>query len=182
MEQVPALSATSRVLHAIIALAMIVLLAVGIYMEEFEVFALYDIHKSVGTIVIVFALARVIWRIIQGWPTPVGDNSKVQLMVAKAIHWILILATVLYPLSGMMMSGAGGHGIYVFGLEVIAENIDAVTGDTVPLSEAVAGLGHTLHGGMVWLVISAIVLHVVGALKHHFIDKDATLTRMFSGK
>ena len=180
MAQVLTLSVTSRILHAIIALGMITLLAVGIYMEEFEVFALYDLHKSFGVIVFVLALARVLWRIKKGWPTPVGESSKVQLMIAKAIHWILILATVLYPLSGMMMSGAGGHGLFIFSLELMAENV--VNGDTVPVNEAIAGLGHTLHGSMVWLVIGAIVLHVVGALKHHIIDKDATLTRMFFGK
>jgi len=175
------LSGTTKVLHMIIAFGMIILLAVGIYMSEFEVFALYDIHKSVGAIMFVLALARVLWRIKKGWPSAVGEMSKVQHAIAKAIHWILIISTVLYPLSGLMMSIGGGHGLSIFGLELIAETLDAA-GETVALNGAIGGLGHDIHGLITYFVIAAIVLHVVGALKHHLVDKDATITRMFSFK
>ena len=178
MEHVQLLSKTSRILHAVIAFAMIALLAVGIYMEEFEVFALYDIHKAFGAIVLVLAVIRVVWRISKGWPTALGHASKTQLLVAKAIHWILILATVVYPLSGVMMSVGGGHGLSIFGWVVVPENIDAATGEAVAVNEMIAGLGHNLHGTLTYFVIGAILLHVVGALKHHIIDKDGTLTRM----
>lgn len=175
------LSGTTKLLHIIIALGMITLLAVGIVMSEFEIFALYDIHKSVGAIMFVLALARVLWRINKGWPSAVGVMSKIQQFIAKAIHWILIISTVLYPLSGLMMSIGGGHGLAIFGLELVAETADAA-GDAIPVNAFVGGLGHDIHGLIVYFVIGAIVLHVVGALKHHLIDKDETIIRMFSLK
>lgn len=174
------LSAKTKILHGIVGLGMICLITVGIYMEEFEVYALYDIHKSFGVIILAFALFRVINRIKEGWPEPVSQSDKLQMLVAKIIHWGLILSTLLYPISGMMMSGGGGHGIKVFGLELVAANYDAVSGDAIPLNETVASIGHTLHGSLTEVVIAFIVLHVVGALKHHFIDKDETLKRMFT--
>ncbi len=175
------LSGTTKLLHIIIALGMIILLSVGIIMSEFELFFLYDLHKSFGAIIFVLALARVLWRVKKGWPSAVGVMSKIQHVIAKAIHWILIVSTVLYPLSGLMMSIGGGHGLAVFGLEIVAETVD-VTGDTIPVNAFIGGLGHDIHGLIVYFVIAAIVLHVVGALKHHLIDKDETIIRMFSLK
>lgn len=175
------LSGTTKLLHIIIALGMIILLSVGIIMSEFELFFLYDLHKSFGAIIFVLALARVLWRVKKGWPSAVGVMSKIQHVIAKAIHWILIVSTVLYPLSGLMMSIGGGHGLAVFGLEIVAETVD-VTGDAIPVNAFIGGLGHDIHGLIVYFVIAAIVLHVVGALKHHLIDKDETIIRMFSLK
>lgn len=166
-------------MHGIVALGMIGLLIVGIYMEENEVFSLYPIHKSLGVIFLVFALYRIINRIREGWPTPVGTASPAQELIARIVHWGLILSTVIYPVSGMMMSGGGGRGIYVFGIELLAMNKDAVTGKVVVLNETVASIGHTLHGALVWVVVGIIVAHILGALKHHFIDKDETIKRMF---
>lgn len=178
MGEVQALSITTRVLHGAIALGMISLLAIGIYMEEFEVFALYDWHKSFGFLVLILATIRVLWRIKEGWPSVIGNSSAAQQMVAKVIHWLLITITIVYPLSGVMMSVGGGHGLSFFGIELFAENINAA-GETVAVNEGIAGLGHQLHGTLTWFVIAVIVLHIVGALKHHFIDKDVTIKRMF---
>lgn len=175
------LSGTTKILHILVALGMIGLLAVGLYMSEYEVFFLYDIHKSVGAIMFVLALTRVLWRVKKGWPSAVGVASKIQHMIAKAVHWILIIATVLFPLSGLMMSIGGGHGLAIFGLEIVSETLDTA-GETVALNGAIGGLGHEIHETIVYFVIAAIVLHVAGALKHHFVDKDETITRMFTFK
>jgi cytochrome b561 len=158
---------------------MIALIAVGIYMEETETYALYPIHKSVGVLILPFILYRVIWRMQQGWLTPVSIYSKVEQMLSKIVHWVLILGTVLFPVSGMMMSGGGGHGIPLFGLTLLARNPNPENPqEVIPLNETVAGIGHEMHEILAGVMIAAIVLHLIGALKHHFVDKDATLRRM----
>lgn len=176
------LSNLTKILHAIIGTSMIILLIIGIYMSDNEVFALYPIHKSVGVIVFVFALFRIFTRIREGWPKPIGNSPKIQMMMAKLVHWGLITITALYPASGMMMSGAGGHGIYIFGVELLASNYDEVTHKAVALNETIASIGHTLHEALMGVLIFLIVVHVAGAVKHHIIDKDETITRMFSFK
>ena len=173
------LSTRTRFLHIIIAASMIAMIALGIYMEEMEAWALYDLHKSIGVIILFIALIRIFVRIAEGWPEPSAAVSKLQAFIGRLVHWILILATIIFPISGAMMSGAGGHGIYIFGFELMAENLDSVTGKSVPVNEFVAGLGSQIHGLIVWFVIGAVVLHIAGALKHHFIEKDDTLKRMF---
>jgi len=177
-----ALSNITKRLHILIAISMICLVAVGIYMSNTETYALYPIHKSIGAIVFIFALWRVVVRMKEGWPVPVGEAPKIQLLAAKIVHWGLITLTVVYPLSGLMMSGAGGHGIYIFGLELLASNYDEVSGKAVALNETIAGIGHEVHELLVPVIILLILVHVIGALKHHFIDKDETISRMFSFK
>ena len=176
------LTKKTKLLHIIIALSMICLLIVGLYMSETETYSLYPIHKSVGVIVFVFAVFRIIHRIKEGWPEPVSEASKFQQLIAKLVHWGLISLTAIYPISGMMMSGGGGHGISVFGVDLLASNYNEVTGEAIALNEEIASIGHTLHGTLTWVLIGLIVLHVAGALKHHFIDKDDTIKRMFTFK
>lgn len=171
-------SKTTIILHWLVALAMISLIAVGTYMEQTETYALYPIHKSFGILIIIAVLLRVVWRMLNGWPKPVGEVKKVEQLAAKVVHWVLIIGTVLFPISGMMMSGAGGRGLYVFGVELLAKNTDPVTGKVAPLNETLAGLGYEMHGILMWVMIAAIALHIIGAYKHHLVYKDNTLKRM----
>ncbi|MGB0836313.1 MAG: cytochrome b [Psychrobium sp.] len=176
--QVTPLSKITISLHWIIAWTIIGLLALGIYMEENEAYQFYDLHKSIGALIFVVILVRVVWRIKQGWPTPASEYKKAEQLMSKLVHYALLIGSVIIPLSGLMMSWGGGHELAVFGVEVWGSNHDPVTDETVARSDAIGGLGHQLHGLVSNVVIGAIVLHVVGALKHHIIDKDATLKRM----
>jgi len=167
------LSKTTIALHWIVGIFMIVLFGVGQYMSEFEVWSLAPTHKSIGMLVLLIILPRVVWRVIEGWPEPVAPAPQWQERIAKAVHWALILATLAMPLSGMMMSGAGGHGLHIFGFELLAANPNPNNpAEMLPLNAALAGAGHLGHE--VW----SKVLHVAGALKHHLVDKDTTLKRM----
>lgn len=172
------LSRKSIALHWVVAIGMISLLAVGWYMESIEVYGLYDIHKSSGILLLAVILFRVVWRLKQGFPEPLGESKKSELFLAKLTHWGLLIATLAFPISGMMMSGAGGHGLDIFGLVLLPENVDAVSGRAVAHSKEVASLGHQAHGILMWVVLGLLALHVAGALKHHFVYKDKTLTRM----
>lgn len=171
------LTKTTIVLHWLVGIFIIVLIAVGLYMSEYEVFDLYPIHKSIGIILFVFILYRVIRRMKRGWPKPVSQYQKHEIILSKIIHWVLIIGTLMFPISGMMMSGAGGHGLSVFGLEILASNYNAA-GEAIALNETFAELGHETHEILGTVMIAAIVLHILGAWKHHWVDKDNTLKRM----
>lgn len=83
------------------------------------------------------------------------------------------------PISGMMMSGLGGHGIPFFGLELLAPNPNPEDPTKViALNEPLEKNGHFLHGLGGNILIGAILLHITGALKHHIFDMDGTLKRM----
>ena len=166
-------------LHWLIAALMIALLAVGMYMAETEAWALYPWHKSFGIVVLPLALARIVWRMKEGWPEPVGDYPRHELLLAKFTHYLLLAATVLMPISGMVFSAMSGHGFELFGLPVAAPHPSPDRpGEVIPGNEGMGDFAHEAHEVVGWILILAIVLHVIGALKHHLIDKDQTLQRM----
>ena len=85
------------------------------------------------------------------------------------------------PILGMMNSGFGGHGIMVFGWQLVARNPDPANPEGVlayhPLLQTI---GHTGHYWLGYILIATIALHIAGALKHHFFDRDKTLLRMLN--
>ena len=173
------LSSTTVALHWIVGLMMIALLATGIYMENTEAYALYPWHKSFGVAIGLFVILRVLWRYKNGWPQHVGNYSSTEKLLSKVVHYLLIIGTVLMPISGFMMSAMGGHGVDLFGLQLVAHNPDPNNPqDVIPLNGAMAGFAHTMHGLGGKLILAGVVLHVVGAYKHHLIDKDGTMRRM----
>lgn len=171
-----------RLFHWGVALLMISLLSVGLYMATFNEYSLYPIHKSMGVLALLLILPRVIVRVFKGWPEPVANShyASYEILLSKIVHWVLIIGTIMMPISGMMMSGAGGHGIAVFGFELLAHNVNAA-GETEAINATLAQNGATIHDILGKVLIGCIVLHTVGAFKHHIIDKDDTLKRMLKG-
>ena len=83
------------------------------------------------------------------------------------------------PISGMLFSGALGHGFGVFSWHLMPENPSLTKpGEVIAYSEFWANVGHTAHEVGGYLILGLLLLHVLGALKHHFIDKDGILKRM----
>ena len=168
----------SRFNHWIIALAMIGMLAFGIYIDDFvprgpQAGALLQIHKAIGVLVLVYGLWRVGWRLARGFLEAAAPMPVWQERIAKLTHWVLIAGIILMPLSGTTTSLFGGHDINVFGLFVIPGFTE---------NKAISDLAMEVHGTIANILIAFIVLHIAGALKHHVIDRDATLVRMTSGR
>ncbi|MFM2590717.1 cytochrome b [Vibrio sp. TBV020] len=168
------LSKPTIALHWLTGLAFIAVFALGIYVEGLErspeKFELLGTHKSLGLIVLVVAAARLAWRLFEGQITSVAKLTRTQELGAKAIHIVLLLATLAMPLSGIAMSVGSGRTVDVFGLTLIA------SGEEI---EWLGSLGGAVHGLSVNLIIIALALHVGAAIKHQVMDKDGTLSRMF---
>jgi len=176
-------SKSTLLLHWSIGLTIMGLLATGIYMSEFEFFPLYPIHKSIGVLMIALVIWRVIWRIKNGWPVSVGQYSTVEKTMAKIVHYLLLIGSILLPLSGFMMSAIGGYGVSLFGLELVAANPDPNNPqEMIPFNGAIAHFAHNVHGLAGKILLASVLLHIVGALKHHIIDKDSTLRRMLGAE
>jgi len=81
-------------------------------------------------------------------------------------------------------SGYGGYGFDVFGLiDLVPRNPHPeIPYKVIPYDAELAELGGSVHEFFAWTMIALIALHVVGGLKHHFLDKDGTLKRMLGKK
>jgi len=172
----------SKLLHWVVAIGMIAIAALGVYMESFEAYAWYGFHKSVGMLLLIVILIRVFKRLKEGFSENGSLSVIWQRVAAKVVHFSLLLVTLLFPISGMMMSIGGGRGAEIFGLTLISPNIDSVTEKVAPINETVASLGAQAHGLLLDALIILLLLHLGGAFKHHFLDKDSTLTNMLSFK
>lgn len=120
-------------------------------------------HKAFGVLILIFGLWRVSSRLQHGFLDDASAVSKWQLVKVRTVHWILLLSVIAMPLGGMMGSYFGGHATSVFGLFTIPGAAQAFFG---------------MHSTLAMITIAAVVLHICGALKHHFLDKDDTLKRM----
>jgi cytochrome b561 len=183
MDKVHKLSGITVALHWMVALAMIGMLGVGLYMVNREAWFLYPWHKSIGVVIFVIVLARVAWRVVQGWPPALGQSSRFEQFAAKAVHWTLIVCTVAMPVTGMIFSGASGHGFGTLGMTIVPPQHDPLrSAEVIPYNAAWSDFGQSAHTALGYLLLAAIVLHVAGALKHHVVAKDGTLRRMLGGR
>jgi len=174
MDQTNKFSKLTVFLHWTIAWAMIGMVIFGLFLEEMpnteEKYPLIALHKSIGVTVFLFALWRLVHRVRNGMPTMLGKQPAWQRKVAHGVLGILLLSTLLMPISGMMWSTGAGYGFAVWGIDVVAYS-------GVP-TEWMENLGHAIHGLLGKLLILIVLLHIAASLKHHFIDKDGTLKRM----
>lgn len=165
----------TRAIHWSVAALVIFLLALGFYMTNTESFGYYPLHKSLGVIALMAVIARLYWRIKHPWSSSMKGTGKEK--TVKIAHTALIVLLVLMPITGMCLSGFGGYGVKLFGLELIASNYDEA-GNAVPFNAFLADFGYAAHEIVGYVLSALIVLHVLAALKHHLIEKDNTLTRM----
>lgn len=136
---------------------------------------LFSMHKTLGVTVFFVALARIAWALKQPKPGGLHPERKAESWLAETIHWLLYGSLVLVPLSGWVhhASTTGFAPIWwPFGQSL----------PFVPKSEGLAELTTGLHIVLEQVLAASILLHVAGALKHHFVDKDVTLRRMWFGK
>lgn len=136
---------------------------------------LFSLHKTLGVAVFFTALLRILWALSQPKPGLLHPGRKAEALAAEVVHWLLYGSLVAVPLSGWIHHAAttGFAPIWwPFGQSL----------PFVPQSEAVAGFFGGLHWLLVWTLAAALGLHIAGALKHHVIDRDATLRRMLPGR
>ncbi|MGZ7254055.1 cytochrome b/b6 domain-containing protein, partial [Streptococcus pyogenes] len=64
------LSPTTVWLHWLVGVLVMTLMAVGWYMAETKTRGLYPLHKSIGLLVFVLVVVRLVWRLVQGFAPP----------------------------------------------------------------------------------------------------------------
>ena len=179
MESPRELGRPTIVLHWLVAGGVLSLAAIGLYMVRQEAWPLYDMHKSFGLLVFVAILARAAWTWRNGLPAPVREFSRQEHAAASTVHGLLLACTIALPITGMLFSGASGHGFGLFGWELFPEHpAPAGHGAVVPVNGPLAAWGQAAHHVIGYALLVLVALHVAGASKHHFLDRDRTLLRM----
>ena len=166
----------ARTFHGVMAVLIIGLLAVGSYMSDLDPspqkWQMYGMHKAIGMTVLALVVLRILWRVTHRVPAPLGSWAVWERGLATIVQTLLYLGMIVMPISGYVMSSAGGHDISIFGLF----NVPLV----IEKNEALGHAARAVHGLAGNVVIGAVALHFIGAMKHHLIDRDRTLHRMFA--
>lgn len=169
------LSRTTITLHWLVAVGIVGMLGLGLYLVEMprgpDKVAMIQIHKSIGTLILLLLFARMAWRMRNGFPEPVGLMQPWEHTVSRFTHWFLLIAPLVLVASGIVRSLAYARPVKIFGQPFIPKVID----EKNAFLNDIAG---AIHDWLAWALIVVLVLHIAGALRHHLIKKDATLVRM----
>jgi len=127
-------------------------------------------HKSVGMTIFMLAVIRLLWRWMNPVPDLTAETQPWERVLAKISHVLLYALIFAVPLTGWMMSSAKNFPVSWFSL---FQWPDLVAPDRA-LSESL----ESTHKLLVKVLAGVALLHIAGALKHHFIDKNNVLKRM----
>lgn len=164
----------SIAIHWISALLILFLFGLGTYMVGLSYYDDWyhegpELHVSLGLVVLLVMLVRIVWRIIN--PAPIDLPAKpVQLTAAKFVKYALYVSIVVVLVSGYLITTAEGQPASMFNLLKFPVFIE-LTGDNVDLAGEI-------HEYFAWGIIALVVVHTLGALFHHFAMRDRTLVRM----
>jgi cytochrome b561 len=172
----------SRALHWLLALALVGMFSLGLYMADLpfspQRLQYYSWHKWAGVMVLAFSLVRLLVRLLKAPPAlPLAIEAAMPAWQRAAHHGTHLGLYGLFfavPLLGWAYSSAAGFPIVLFGLWQLP--------DFVPVSEALADALKPAHRFAAYAMAALVLLHLAGALKHHFIDRDGLLQRMAFGR
>ena len=138
--------------------------------DSAEQAAVFGWHMSLGLLVLLLALVRIGWKIVnRGQPAPLGE-VVLQRRAASIGHGLLYVLILLQPLSGWLVVSSGGGAPGFFGWF----DFPALGAENHDFHERMETVHKTLFNALV--VVAAV--HVAAAFYHHWVLKDATLRRM----
>jgi len=139
-------------------------------------------HKTLGISILVLSLARLVWRFVNK-PPPLSPTLKPwERILAQTIHWAFYVAMIGIPLTGWIMVSATPlikvYPIQMFGLFdwPAIGFLGDLPRDQMKATHEVFETVHKLAAKV--MIYGLFPLHILGALKHQFIDKDAQFARM----
>ena len=163
------------IIHWLVALVVFGLFGLGYWMVELSYYDDWyrrapDIHRSIGILLLMVMVFRVVWRAANVSPEPLPSHTRWEVRSAHMAHFLLYVLIFVAMVSGYLISTADGSSISVFDWF----EVPSVTGQIKGMEDT-AG---TVHYWSTWAIVGLAAVHAAGALKHHLLDRDRTLRRM----
>lgn len=139
--------------------------------DKLQAMAIMGDHKALGMAILLLTLGRLVWRWTHPVPPLPASLAPWEAKLARAVHAIFYVLLIGLPLGGWLANSFSGREIDFFGLFAIP---------ALPVGEN-GDLGHDIfemHGTTGSIFIYLIGLHILGALKHTFIDRNGGIFRM----
>jgi cytochrome b561 len=127
-------------------------------------------HKWIGLTVLVLTLARLGWRLRHPPPALPATVTRWERALAPRAHLLLLALLLALPVSGWLMSSAGGVKVIWFGALPMP--------DLVPRDPDLFAALRTLHHWLAWILIGALVSHLGAVVRHDVLRRDGIFRRM----
>lgn len=160
--------------HWSLAVLVPCLIGLGWYMlsieEQPDSAWYFALHVSLGLTAAALMALRISWG-SEHRPPPLPAAMAIwQATAARLSHLLMYVLLVLMPITGYLGASFSGEAVAYFGAP-----LPAWAGKNDALKELLFGA----HSIIAWVLVSVICIHVLGALKHVFVDKDTLLRRMW---
>ncbi|QTL01958.1 cytochrome b [Aquabacter sp. L1I39] len=167
-------SGPARWIHWLTALAILTVIPAGLVMMRLPSGPaqdqLFDLHKSVGFLILCLAVLRVAVRLAYGAPPPVPNRPRWQRATSNAVHHALYGLIFVMPLLGWAGSNAYGAPVSVFGLFTLP--------DLVAKDQALSDRLNGAHQALGYVTAGLVSLHILAGLWHGIVQRDGVLSRM----
>jgi cytochrome b561 len=171
--------ALPQALHWLTAIFVIAGWLLGQFIDAFpkgppRTFALLT-HMTLGEFVILFLIARLIWRFANP-PPPVEPTQFGRLLevASQVSHWTLYALLVAVPVVGIVVELKRGQPLPVLGVWDVAS--------PWPADRATARNALGAHEVLANALLILAGIHAAAALVHHYAFRDRTLVRMLPGR
>ncbi len=166
-------SYTAITLHWLIALLLAFQIALGWALEgnnSPELFARYQLHKSVGITILLLSFTRLAARLFTSRP-PASDGPAWTRALASTVHGLFYLVMILGPITGWLLVSTARVQVptLLYGL---------IPWPHLPVDRSWHEPAESIHGAMAWLAIGLFALHIAGALRHQWLLGKPELQRM----
>jgi cytochrome b561 len=164
----------AKFLHWLSALAVLGLIGLGLWMVDLPIglAKLYAFawHKWIGLTVLLLTLLRLAWRTARPPPALPPAVTAWERALAPWNHGLLLVLLLSLPLSGWLMSSAGGVKVIWFGVLALP--------DLVARDLQLFGRLRSLHHWLAWTLMALLVVHVGAAVRHDVLRRDGVFRRM----
>jgi len=161
----------------LVALCVLIAVPVGLALPRLDpgptADTLYNFHKSLGVLIFILMVLRLINRLLVGAPAPEPGLRAWQRSVSSAVHGGLYVLLIVQPFVGYLANSAYGDSgtpTPFFGLFELPP--------LVPPSEDLSKALFAVHRWIGIAIALLVLLHIGAALQHYFLEKDGVLQRM----
>lgn len=181
----PRYTTPAIVAHWLIALLIIMNIVIGLTAEklpEEQIRFAIDTHKSIGITVLGLVLLRTLWRLSHRPPPFSAGMAMWERVLAHSVHYGLYGFMLWMPLTGWLHDSAWKAApeipMHWFGL-FEWPRFGFIMSQPVEQKEQLHELFGAMHEIGGYLLIALVLLHLAGALKHQFIDREPEFRRMW---
>ncbi len=135
----------------------------------------YGDHGLSVTTILVCLVFRIIWRITHGFAELPRSMTALQSLLARLAHYVIYLLLIAQVLTGIALASTTSTDFVASGYGINYTQFDL-------LPDSYHDLLLSTHIFLYWAIATVLILHVLAALKHHFVDRDEVLKSMLPGR